>query len=333
MVRFALISFMLCLVGAEALFSETSVRRWAQQQGASLVRPEGGEGISVSFHGRTILIDVKQQLFIYDFRRAAKFPGQISQRSGHIYLSGSAEQSFLSFFPPAPPVVSTIILDPGHGGDDYGAYRPYKEEGQTYYLREKNIVLDIGLNLYGRLKSKYGDKKQIYLTRDSDRFVTLRGRTDFANKHEGGEKKITIFIAIHANASPSGNASGFEVWYLPVHFERNVFTKKDLTQGSLDVVPLLNKFWETEYSRESSDLAHRVLRGLYGTLVPLSHSRGVKQFQWHVVREAHMASVLVEVGFVSDPKEQELLRSPAYLDKIALGIFNGTVSFVKHWEN
>jgi N-acetylmuramoyl-L-alanine amidase len=146
--------------------------------------------------------------------------------------------------------------------------------------------------------------------------------------------EASLYISIHVNASLDKRASGFEVWYLNPGYRRTVLEKSSAGDSgvSTDLFSILNSMAEEEYTTESILIAKFVLEGLQAQVGKLSTPRGIKAEEWFVVRNANMPSVLVELGFVTNEKEAELLNSADYLNKTAEGIYNGLSAFVRHFE-
>jgi N-acetylmuramoyl-L-alanine amidase len=228
--------------------------------------------------------------------------------------------------------VAAILLDPGHGGKDPGAVGEFGTAKDHLRLYEKDVVLDIGLDVYDRLASRWPEKT-IMITRKDDSFPTLDERVGMANDIKLGVNEAIIYISIHANASFNKNAAGFEVWYLNPDYRRTVVDATKAAGVDKDVLPILNTMLEEEYTTESLFLARSILDGMAVTVGEDSPVRGVRAEEWFVVRNARMPSVLVEVGFITNEAEARLLADDAYLRKLGDGIYNGIVSFVDYFEN
>ncbi|OHD78483.1 MAG: hypothetical protein A3J97_12850, partial [Spirochaetes bacterium RIFOXYC1_FULL_54_7] len=228
--------------------------------------------------------------------------------------------------------VAAILIDPGHGGKDPGAVGDFGTAKDRLKLYEKDVVLDIGLDVYERLSSRWPGKT-IMITRKDDSFPTLDERVEMANDIKLGVNEAIIYISIHANASFNKNAAGFEVWYLNPDYRRTVVDATKAAGVDKDVLPILNTMLEEEYTTESLFLARSILDGMVVTVGDSSPSRGVRAEEWFVVRNARMPSVLVEVGFITNEPEARLLADDMYLRKLGDGIYNGIVSFVDYFEN
>ncbi|HAK46070.1 MAG TPA: N-acetylmuramoyl-L-alanine amidase, partial [Spirochaeta sp.] len=227
--------------------------------------------------------------------------------------------------------VRYIVIDPGHGGKDPGAIGHYTVSGEKKSLNEKDVVLQTALETADMLSARYPDK-EILLTRGDDRYLKLEERTEVANSVELAEGESMIFISIHANASFNTKARGFEVWYLPPEYRRDLLDEERFGEVDSDVIPILNTMLEEEYTIESVILGEKLLASLDEEVGDISVNRGPKEESWFVVRNAHMPSVLIELGFVTNQEEAVLLSSSSYLKKLSKGIYNGIVEFINDYE-
>ena len=221
----------------------------------------------------------------------------------------------------------TVVIDAGHGGKDPGAvgYKRY---------REKIVVMDIASELRRLLKSR-GYK--VFMTRDRDKFVKLSNRTKYANK-----KNADIFISIHANAVPKKSASkvhGVECYFLSK--SRSSRAKRVAAkENSADMSDMnfygKESFLNTLNSHNivaSNKLAIDLQRGMLGSLKKSYknvHDGGVREGPFWVLVGAQMPSVLVEVGFITHPKEAKRLVNVKYQKKLALGLANGVENYFLH---
>ena len=218
--------------------------------------------------------------------------------------------------------VGTIVIDPGHGGKDTGAI------GQDG-LYEKDVVLDIGLRLKEILEREVGCK--VVMTRDRDVFIDLDARPGCAVQHDAD-----LFVSIHANASPNSKATGIETYLLNLTKDRNIMevaARENMTtlknMGDLDVI--LKDLILDNKRDESLRLAHAVQESMVGELRQANkgaHDKGVKQGPFLVLYGASMPSILTEVGFISNKKEEEHLADPEYREKIADAIFDGIKDYI-----
>jgi N-acetylmuramoyl-L-alanine amidase len=205
--------------------------------------------------------------------------------------------------------VRTVVLDPGHGGEEEGA------KGPTGLL-EKDLVLDVARRLQQQL-----DRRgfQLFLTRERDKNIPLEERTAIANN-----RKADLFISLHANASPSPEASGAETYYLSLPRAAKTDAERlgghetaALISRPDEADPLQMILWDMAQSQwlaESSVLAERIQADFNETLgIP---DRGVKQAPFRILVGATMPAILVEIGFISNRDEERRLRDPRFLDTI-----------------
>ena len=223
--------------------------------------------------------------------------------------------------------IDVIVIDPGHGGKDPGAI---SKRG----TREKDITLSIAKKLAKKLRKK-GFK--VILTRDRDKFLTLGERARIANK-----SKCDLFISIHANYSKGQRAHGIETYFLSearTKWERSVaafensvikYEIKEETSGKNILKWILGDMAQNEFLRESQDLAAFVERSV--TKKAGSLDRGVKQAGFYVLRGVYAPSILIETGFITNPKEEKLLKSNRYQNKIADGITEGILKYKRYYE-
>ena len=229
--------------------------------------------------------------------------------------------------------IVAIFIDAGHGGKDPGANYKVKINGKTVTILEKDIVLQAAKLLSESLSRKY-PAKNIVLSRDSDRYVSLDERTRLANSIDVKQGESIIFISLHVNASLNKQARGYEVWYLPPDYRRsNLVDSHTVGVTDRDLLSILNTIKEEEYTIESVLLARNIISGIQRGIGDKSINRGIKQESWYVVRQAKMPSVLVELGFISNQKEAQSLNSPAYLRQLSNGIYNGIVAFISDFES
>jgi N-acetylmuramoyl-L-alanine amidase len=238
--------------------------------------------------------------------------------------SGSAAQSTLPHYK-----VAAIIIDPGHGGKDNGASGTFIKDGKPVVVKEKDIVLEVGKRLYNKLKTAY-PKKLLLMTRTSDTFPTLEDRTKVANSVQLNDNQAIIYIAIHANASLNAKAKGFEVWILPHDYQRELVDPSDYPNNP-EVVPIFNDMLQDEYFNESVKMAQDIEKG-YAAALPEIPDRGMKEQDWYVVRNSRMPAVLVELGFVTNQEDADMMTSTSGLQKMTTGLYNGIVNFIKDFE-
>jgi N-acetylmuramoyl-L-alanine amidase len=226
--------------------------------------------------------------------------------------------------------VAAVIIDPGHGGKDSGAVGEHRVNGKSFKSVEKEITLNVSKSLQTLLKSAYPDKR-ILLTRTGDTYPTLEERVAIANAVPLKENEAIIYISIHANASLNKTARGYEVWYLTPEYRRNLIDKEKFTE-SAEVIPIFNDMLQEEFNSESTRMAKFILTRFTETLGSRMPSRGMKAENWYVVRNARMPSVLVELGFVTNLEDAQLMADAAYLKHFSEALYKGIADFVTEFE-
>ncbi len=288
---------------------------------------------------------VGEDFIIYNYKE--KIPGtKIYRDNGSIKLDNKTSEIILkktgfSVKPEEPDKttatrpsghrIAAVLIDPGHGGRDPGAIGRHQIDGKEYKIDEKDIVLEIALELNKKLASRYRDKK-IILTRNSDKYLSLEESVEMANSVKLGPNEAIVFVSIHANASFNTKARGFEVWYLPPDYRRDLIDSDSIDNNKKDLIPILNTMLEEEFTIESILLAQNILDSMDESVGNREYNRGLKEETWFVVRNAKMPSVLIEVGFVSNREEALKLSDRQYLKKISDGIYNGISSFIDSIE-
>lgn len=217
--------------------------------------------------------------------------------------------------------VRTIVLDPGHGGDEVGTRGP----GGTL---EKNVTLSIARRLKTLIESRLG--LRVFLTRDDDRVMSLDERTAFANNQQAD-----AFISIHANASVRPTMKGAEIYVLNLARAQSTPappapdigpTVLPTLSGGMRAIDLV--LWERaqeshlERSSALAALADQALR----TRVEVS-PRGVQQAPLRVLVGANMPAILVETGYLSHPQQETQLASSEGQNQIADALFEALTRF------
>ncbi len=222
----------------------------------------------------------------------------------------------------APSLPSTIlVIDPGHGGVEEGAIGP----GGS---REKDVTLELARRLRQALQDP-DSRISVVLTRDDDRAVGLDERTAVANHN-----RADLFLSLHLNASPRAGASGAETYYLSsssTDDEARLLAAEENRGGKGDGLDLV--LWELAQNHHlaaSSVLAESVqshMNQLTGT-----RNRGVRQAPFRVLMGAMMPAILVEVGFISNPEEEQRFKSPEYLNRVVDALVAAVREFLENNE-
>ncbi len=220
--------------------------------------------------------------------------------------------------------VRRIIIDPGHGGKDYGA------PGYLKGVHEKQVVLDIAKRLADMIQRQLGC--EVIMTRDTDRYLTLEERTAIANT-----RNADLFVSVHTNAARNQRAYGIETFFLNlatdneailVAARENATSEKNIS----DLQAILLDLMQNAKINESSRLAgyvqnalHQHLQGRYSQI----RNKGVKQAPFYVLLGAQMPAILVETSFISNERECRRLINPKYQEHICEGIVKGIEAYIR----
>jgi N-acetylmuramoyl-L-alanine amidase len=213
-----------------------------------------------------------------------------------------------------------VVLDPGHGGSDTGTIGPAG-------LTEKDLVLDVARRLGALIEERLG--AEVIYTRSDDVFVPLEERTALAN-----QKRADLFLSLHANSGVA-TVDGSETYYLnfttsksamDVAARENASSKRSIHE----LQDLIEKIALKDKVDESREFAVRVQAALYKELARVnsaSRDRGVRRAPFAVLIGASMPSVLTEIAFLSNPREERLLTRLDYRQKIAEAIYQGVAQY------
>ena len=223
------------------------------------------------------------------------------------------------------PTIRTIVVDAGHGGSDEGARGP---EGTL----EKDITLAVARRLSAALESRLGVR--VILTRSRDTLVELDPRAAIANNI-----KADLFISLHANSSVSPVPSGAEVFYLSIDEygdEARELADREgqylpvVGGGTREIDMILWEMAQTRYLDRSAQLAELIEAELRQR-VPMS-PRAIQQAPFRVLVGANMPAVLVEMGFVSNPEQEQQLIGAAFQTAVVEAIVSSVVRFRDYLE-
>lgn len=174
----------------------------------------------------------------------------------------------------------TVTIDPGHGGSEIGALSLNKDY-------EKDFNLPIALTVRDILESRGID---VYMTRDSDVYVSLEDRVKFANN-----LKTDIFVSIHNNSYTSESVNGIETFYF-------------------------------NGSTKGKELAQKVQNSLIAKTK--ANNRGAKANDYYVLKNTNMTAILIECGFLTNKAELSKLKTKAYQDTLAYAIAYGILDYL-----
>ena len=228
--------------------------------------------------------------------------------------------------------IKKIVIDPGHGGKDPGNLGTgrYKET-------EKHIALDISLLFGNYVKEAYPDIEIIYTRKTNDKFLELHERTQLAN-----DNNADLFISIHCDAWTSPNAYGAGVYVMgmsklkanmDIAMKENavIYLEDDYKQNYEGFDPnspesyIVFSLTQNTYLGQSLQIAEEVQQQ-FATRANRK-SRGVKQAPFYVISRANMPSILIECGFLTNPKEEDYLNSKQGKVYLASAIFRAFRSY------
>ncbi|MCX5713530.1 MAG: N-acetylmuramoyl-L-alanine amidase, partial [Candidatus Omnitrophica bacterium] len=214
--------------------------------------------------------------------------------------------------------LKTIVIDAGHGGKDPGT------TGRTG-LKEKDINLDIARRLAKILKDS-GVK--VVLTRNNDSYPSLTRRVNIANS-----AKADLFVSIHTNANRVRSLKGFEVYYVSPRADDSKRSLASAREAALNLdrscfagnsLYLKATIWDLFYTYNrgesielASSICHTINKDIDVCVL------GVKNANFFVLRGARMPAVLVEIGFLSNSREEKLLKNNFYRQQIAESLVRG----------
>ena len=218
-----------------------------------------------------------------------------------------------------PPPLRTVVIDPGHGGDEKGAVGV----GGTL---EKDVTLAIARRLKDALESRLG--VHVLLTREGDQTIALDDRAALANNNKGD-----LLISIHANASLRKDVGGAQIYYLSADEAGEEARRAAAARQTLPAVGGTTRdveliLWEVAQLRHLSDSA--VLAGMVEEQMRDTvrlNARPVQQAPFRVLAGANMPAVLVEVGFLTNTEEEERLKSEDHQEAIARALLEAVTRF------
>lgn len=229
---------------------------------------------------------------------------------------------------PPPDRFDTVVIDPGHGGEDRGARGPAGH-------REKDVVLAVALRLAERLRA---DGLHVVLTRTADRSVSLEERTRVANQARGD-----LFLSIHANAAHSRRVRGIETFFVSLEASDEAAGELALRENEAlaaagvaaaepgdPLATILGDLIATEHMHESNELARLVQKSLAPP--EAAPSRGVKQAPFVVLMGVAMPASLVEIGFITHPQEERMLASSRGQEDVADALARAVREFGRRYD-
>ena len=227
--------------------------------------------------------------------------------------------------------LQTIVIDPGHGGKDPGTLGT-----KRYSKYEKDIALSVSLKLGNYISNSFPDIKVIY-TRNEDVFLELNERTRIANK-----SNADIFISVHCDGFTNSKAYGASVFVMgmsklkanldvamrenaAMYLEDNYKQKYDGFDPKSAESYIVFSLMQNTYLEQSLQLAEYVEEQF--AYKANRKSRGVKQAPFYVISRTNMPSILVECGFLTNPKEEDYLQTDQGQNQIAMSIFEAVKNY------
>ena len=269
--------------------------------------------------------------FILSQKGFEKLSEKVAYLQGEVMLPWSANRYFEQVPPRAVSFAPThqikrVVIDAGHGGYDLGAM-------SSGGIKEKELALKVSKLVADELKFT---GVEVVMTREKDVFVPLPERSKIAN-----EKQTDLFISIHANASPTKNLKGFEVYYLSESADdlmvalehadsvsslgtaRTVQPTKELKAIYLDLEAYENR---KESIRAAEAIADKVQKSI--TVA----ARRVKSAGFHVLKWTQCPSILIEIGYLTNSEDELKLVDSTYQRRLAQAIVKGFMNYKAEFE-
>ncbi|MCH2156854.1 MAG: N-acetylmuramoyl-L-alanine amidase [Opitutales bacterium] len=205
------------------------------------------------------------------------------------------------------PKLYRIVIDPGHGGKDHGAIN------NSMGINEKILTLKVAKRLEKQLEAL---GYQVLLTRESDRYLSLKDRAAFANR-----ANADLFISIHFNAVSSQSVHGIETFVMTPEGQPSSSTSRSRSSDGRSYIGNRNNTWNLQ-------AASLLQRSLIDAL-PHEADRGVKRARFQVLREVKVPGLLLELGFLTHPATARKLKSEAYINHLADTVKNGIFQYQK----
>ena len=234
--------------------------------------------------------------------------------------------------------IRTIVIDPGHGGHDPGNLGTGR-----YKTTEKHIALDISLKLGAYITEDFPEIKIIYTRKTNEDFLELRERTQLANNNNAD-----LFISVHCDAFTNPDAYGAGVYVMgmsklkanmDIAMKENavIYLEDDYKENYDGFDPnspesyIIFSLTQNTHLDQSLHIAEEI-EAQFSTRANRK-SRGVKQAPFYVISRANMPSILIECGFLTNPKEEDFLHSEKGQDYLASAIFRAFRAYKESFED
>ena len=223
-----------------------------------------------------------------------------------------------------------VVLDAGHGGTDPGTLGTGR-----YKTSEKDIALEVTLKVGKLIEENYPNVKVVY-TRTGDTFPTLKRRVEIANTNSAD-----LFISVHCNANPNAEASGSESFVMGLHKSEeslrnamrenaSIYLESDAGKDYDGFDPNNPDTYIALSLRENiyQDKSILLAKNVQNEFVKLGRKdRGVKQAPYYVITFTNMPSILIELGFLSNNKEEDYLQSKSAKEELSAAVYKAFVDY------
>ena len=233
--------------------------------------------------------------------------------------------------------IRTIVIDPGHGGHDPGNLGTGR-----YKKTEKHIALDISLKLGAYIEKAFPEVRVIYTRKTNEKFLKLGERTQLAN-----DNNSDLFISVHCDAFTNPNAFGAGVYVMgmsklkanmDIAMKENavIYLEDDYKENYDGFDPnspesyIVFSLTQNTHLDQSLNIAEEIEQE-FATKANRK-SRGVKQAPFYVISRVNMPSILIECGFLTNPKEEDFLHSEKGQDYLASAIFRAFRAYKENFE-
>ena len=231
----------------------------------------------------------------------------------------------LLIFFPFYALAKVVLIDPGHGGEESGAVGNLDPK-KSRKIFEKDLALRLGK----KIKEELSKSTSTYLTRSLDRAVSLQERADLADL-----VKADLFLSIHFNSSPNSKSHGFELYYLDNN--SNAAAQKVEKAENLNLKGeelIVNQILVDLVVQQTVSHSRELARAVHEKVKPIIRKhgiedRGIKPGLFYVLALSKRPGLLVETGFVSNPRELKKVNEERFLSAMAKAIAEGVLAYIK----
>ena len=221
---------------------------------------------------------------------------------------------------------AVVLIDPGHGGEEAGAVGYSDWAKKTNQIAEKELTLKLAT----KLKEYLAPKASAYLTRSFDRMVGLQERADMAET-----LKADLFISVHFNSAVNHSSHGFELYYLDNHSDvaaKKVERSENLSLKGEELI--VNQILVDLVIQQTVESSKSLARSVHTSIKPVLKEykltdRGIKPGLFYVLALSKRPGLLIEGGFMSNPKELSIIKKEKYIDDMAKKLAEGILNYLK----